>query len=117
MAYVDRVQIQQVLVNLVRNALEAMSGNERGRELSIRAAPVGNEMIEIAVADRGPGLPQDVAEHLFEPFITTKRKGMGLGLSICQSIVSAHGGLIRSEPNPGGGTIFAFTLEATRRSR
>jgi PAS domain S-box-containing protein len=117
MAYVDRVQIQQVLVNLVRNALEAMSGNERGRELSIRAAPVGNEMIEIAVADRGPGLPQDVAEHLFEPFITTKREGMGLGLSICQSIVNAHGGLIRSEPNRGGGTIFAFTLQATRRSR
>ena len=114
--YVDRIQIQQVLVNLVRNALEAVPDG-KGLELTIRASPVRSQMIEISVADRGPGLPRDVVKHLFEPFTTTKQKGMGLGLSICHSIVIAHGGLIRSEPNPGGGTIFAFTLEAKEGSK
>ena len=86
----DRVQIQQVLVNLMRNALEAMA-NSRGRELTVTTARLDEETIEIAVADTGPGIAKDVANRLFEPFVSTKRHGMGLGLSICRSIVESHG--------------------------
>jgi two-component system sensor kinase FixL len=67
---------------------------------------------EISIADSGPGIAEDVAEHLFEPFVSGKRKGMGLGLSISRSIIEAHGGKIRAESNPGGGAIFRFTLAA-----
>jgi C4-dicarboxylate-specific signal transduction histidine kinase len=74
-------------------------------------------MVEIVVSDRGPGLTTEVSDHLFEPFTTTKRKGMGLGLSICKTIVHAHGGAIRTAPNPGGGTIFAFTLQTGQEGR
>lgn len=105
----DRVQIQQVLVNLIRNATEAMSGTE-GRELVVTTALVDEDTVEIAVADRGPGLPKEMADGMFRPFVSTKRYGMGLGLVICQSIIGAHGGRLWSEPNPGGGTIFRFTL-------
>jgi C4-dicarboxylate-specific signal transduction histidine kinase len=115
-AFVDRIQIEQVLVNLVRNAIEAMADGDGG-ELTIQAAPAPDEMVEIIVSDRGPGLTTEVSDHLFEPFTTTKRKGMGLGLSISQTIVHAHGGTIRTAPNPGGGTIFAFTLETGQESR
>jgi signal transduction histidine kinase len=69
--------------------------------------------IEIAVADRGSGLPDEIAEHLFEPFHTTKRGGMGLGLSICRSIIEAHGGKLQYQPNDGGGAIFRVTLPVT----
>ena len=86
----DRVQIQQVLVNLMRNALEAMA-NSRGRELTVTTARLDEETIEIAVADTGPGIAKDMANRLFEPFVSTKRHGMGLGLSICRSIVESHG--------------------------
>jgi PAS domain S-box-containing protein len=109
--FVNRVQIQQVLVNLMRNAIEAMTGGER-RELEVRTTLVNDHTIDIAIADSGPGLAEPVANHLFEPFISTKPGGMGLGLSICRSIVEAHGGRLRGEPNPGGGTIFRFTLTA-----
>jgi two-component system, LuxR family, sensor kinase FixL len=68
--------------------------------------------VEVAVADSGPGIPKEVLTHLFQPFVSTKPNGMGLGLSICHSIVEAHGGRLESEPNPGGGTIFRFTLAA-----
>lgn len=115
-AFVDPIQIQQVLVTLMRNAVQAMVGRDV-RELSISVTPIADDMIEIVIADRGTGLPGEVSEHLFEPFTTTKRAGMGLGLSICQTIVNAHGGSIRCEPNPGGGTIFAFTLQARQESR
>ena len=70
-------------------------------------------MIEIAVADTGPGIPPEIAADLFKPFNTTKRSGMGVGLSVCRTIVEAHGGRIRAEPNPGGGTIFRIQLPAT----
>jgi PAS domain S-box-containing protein len=110
-AFANRTQIQQVLVNLMRNAVEAMAGGRR-RELGVMAAVLDEGMVEIAVLDSGPGLAKDIAAHLFEPFVSTKRNGMGLGLSICRSIVEAHGGKLRCESNPGGGTIFRFTLAA-----
>jgi PAS domain S-box-containing protein len=110
-AFLDRIQIQQVLINLMRNALEAMAGQSR-RELEVGTLLLDAETVEIAVADSGPGLPDEVADHLFEPFVSTKRDGMGLGLSICRSIVESHGGKLQSSPNPGGGTIFRFTLAA-----
>jgi C4-dicarboxylate-specific signal transduction histidine kinase len=110
----DRVQIQQVLTNLLRNSIEAMAGTKR-REIAVTTALIDEETVEIAVADRGTGVAKDVADRLFEPFVSTKSTGMGLGLSICRSIVEAHGGRLRSEPNPGGGAIFRFTLAGVGR--
>jgi two-component system sensor kinase FixL len=110
----DRVQIQQVLLNLMRNALEAMAESPR-RELTLSTAPRDDGMIELAVADTGPGLAEEVAEQLFQPFVTTKRHGMGVGLSISRTIVDAHGGRIWAERNVGGGTVFRFTLRAVPR--
>ena len=105
----DKVQIQQVLLNLMRNAIEAMEDTQR-RELVITAKCEGDDMVAISVADTGSGIPADVAGQLFQPFFTTKRHGMGVGLSISRTIVEAHGGKMEVEPNPGGGTIFRFTL-------
>ncbi len=112
-AYVlaDRIQVQQVLLNLVRNALEAMSSSQR-RELAIATKAVADELIEISIADTGPGISPAVAEQLFQPFMTTKKQGMGVGLSICRTIVEAHGGKIWADSRPGGGTTFSFTLRA-----
>jgi two-component system sensor kinase FixL len=107
----DKVQIQQVLLNLMRNAIEAMEESER-RELLVSVAPAPDNMIEISVADSGTGISPDIGAQLFQPFITTKRQGMGVGLSISRTIVEAHGGAISPRPNPGGGTIFSFTLPA-----
>jgi PAS domain S-box-containing protein len=111
----DRVQVQQVLVNLLRNSTEAMADVKR-RELRVTTTLIDAETIEIAVADTGPGLAKGVADRLFEPFLSTKPNGMGLGLSICRSIVEAHGGRLRGDPNPGGGAIFRFTLPAISRT-
>lgn len=111
MAHADRIQIQQVLTNLMRNALEAMTGCER-RELTITTAMRDKDTVEVSVADTGPGLTPDVASRLFEPFVSTKREGMGIGLSICRSIIEAHGGTLVSEPKTDGGMIFRFTLPA-----
>jgi two-component system sensor kinase FixL len=105
----DRVQIQQVLLNLMRNAIEAMVDSAR-RELVLATIPVADEMVEVSVADTGTGLAEEVSRQLFQPFVTTKRQGMGVGLSISRTIVQAHGGQIWTEPNPGGGTVFRFTL-------
>jgi len=105
---VDRVQIQQVLVNLVRNALDAMQGEER-RELVV-STKVDGDMAVVSVADTGAGLDEVAAARLFQPFVTTKAQGMGVGLSISRTIVEAHGGRIWTEPNSGGGAIFRFSV-------
>jgi C4-dicarboxylate-specific signal transduction histidine kinase len=107
--FANRIQLQQVMVNLIRNAHEAMAQSER-REMEVVTARLDDESIEIAVADRGSGLPDDIVEHLFEPFHTTKVDGMGLGLSICRSIVETHRGKLGYERNCGGGAIFRVTL-------
>jgi len=106
---VDRVQIQQVVVNLVRNAVEAVLGAPR-REVVVATAMLDAETVEVSVADTGPGLAEEVADRLFEPFVTTKHHGMGVGLSICRTIVEEHGGWLAAEANPGGGTVFRFVL-------
>jgi two-component system, LuxR family, sensor kinase FixL len=109
----DKVQIQQVLLNLIRNAIESMEETER-RELVISTAASGG-MVEIGVADTGAGIAAEIREQLFQPFVTTKRQGMGVGLSISRTIAEAHGGSIAPRPNPGGGTIFSFTLPAVSK--
>ena len=105
----DRVQIQQVLLNLIRNAMDAMEGSQL-RDLNVAIAGADERQVRISVTDTGSGISPDIAEQLFQPFITTKRQGMGVGLSISRAIVEAHGGRIWVEPNPAGGTIFHFTL-------
>ncbi|WP_426046139.1 PAS domain S-box protein [Brevundimonas sp. TWP3-1-2b1] len=106
---VDKIQIQQVALNLIRNALDAMAGSPRRQlEVSIRADD--DHMIRISVKDTGPGLEPSVRERLFAPFVTTKATGMGVGLSICRTIVEAHGGRIWSDDNLDGGATFSFTL-------
>jgi two-component system, LuxR family, sensor kinase FixL len=110
----DKVQIQQVLINLVRNAIDAMSNSEH-KELSVITTPTADGMIEIQIVDTGPGIPDEVAAQLFQPFFTTKPHGLGVGLSICRTIVEAHGGQIGTRPNPGAGSIFHFTLRGVRK--
>ena len=117
-ALADRVQIQQVISNLVRNALEAMKAQPR-RELTVATAASGDGFLELIVSDNGPGVADEMTPSLFEPFKSDKPGGMGLGLSICKSIVEAHGGHIAYEPSFDGGSVFRFTLpvppgEATR---
>ena len=106
---IDKIQIQQVIVNLVRNAIEAMGTSER-RELTIASEIVGPAQVGVSVVDSGPGIAAEIADRLFQPFVTTKAQGMGIGLSICRSIVEAHGGKLSVEPNPEGGAIFRFSL-------
>ncbi|MBI3516170.1 MAG: PAS domain S-box protein [Proteobacteria bacterium] len=106
---IDRIQVQQVILNLVRNAVEAMSGVER-RHLTLATRQVDDAYAEVSVSDTGPGLPPEIAARLFRPFVSTKPTGLGIGLSICRSIVDAHGGNLRADRNSDGGTVFAFTL-------
>ena len=113
---VDKVQIQQVLVNLIRNAVEALT-DAPVRRLTIAAIPTADRMVQVSVADTGPGLDADVESNLFRPFVSTKDAGMGLGLSICQTIIEAHNGTIWLDKLPGGGTAFRFTLAAAEDDR
>jgi two-component system sensor kinase FixL len=106
----DPIQIQQVIINLIRNAMDAMSDLEDAH-IAIRAMPDDDPgFVSIEVCDNGPGLSPEMKETIFKPFATTKAHGMGLGLSICQTIVEAHGGTIRAVSSPQGGTCFRFTL-------
>ena len=111
---VDRVQIQQVLVNLMRNALEAMKDKPR-RRLVLKASVMPGSKVKISIEDNGPGLPDQVAKNLFKPFVSSKRSGMGVGLSICHTIVTAHGGRIWADSTPEG-AAFHFTLPAERQA-
>jgi two-component system, LuxR family, sensor kinase FixL len=99
---VDHVQIQQVVLNLVRNAIEAMEQVQR-RELTIGRRRLPEQgMAEVTVADTGPGIAPELANRMFQPFVTTKATGMGLGLSICREIVEAHHGRLTTAPAPSG---------------
>jgi two-component system sensor kinase FixL len=107
---VDRIQIEQALLNLVRNALEAIGEAAAPvRQIEV-VARHDDGTIEFDVADSGPGVPDDLVPDLFQPFVTNKARGMGLGLTISRSIVEAHGGRLWYEPRPGGGSLFRMTL-------
>ena len=106
----DKIQIQQVLLNLLRNAAEAIADQEC-REIDV-LTEVRDGNVQISVVDNGPGLPDEVKAKLFQPFVSTKKTGMGVGLSICHTIIAAHDGRLWAEPNPEGGTIFRLTLPA-----
>jgi two-component system sensor kinase FixL len=108
-AEIDKVQVHQVMFNLLRNGIEAMQGQPK-RKLAVATRPTNGGMLEISVADRGPGLSSEVRAKLFQPFVTTKPTGMGIGLSVCHAIVQTHGGRLWVEDNPGGGTVFKFTV-------
>jgi two-component system, LuxR family, sensor kinase FixL len=107
--FADRVQIEQVIVNLVRNANEAMQ-SEKTRRLTVSTFVSDDGFVEVTVADTGPGISPDIAKQLFEPFITTKAKGMGVGLSLCRTILEAHEGRIWATSNAEGGATFHFRL-------
>jgi C4-dicarboxylate-specific signal transduction histidine kinase len=109
----DRVQLQQVILNLIVNAVDAMTGVGKGsRELLISAGRAEPDGVLVAVRDSGPGLSPESLERLFEPFYTTKPGGMGVGLSICRSIIEAHSGRLWATANVPRGAIFQFTLPA-----
>ena len=111
MVMVDRVQIQQVLTNLMRNGIEAMRDSDT-RLLTVRTASGSQGEVAVEVSDTGPGIPDEVAARLFQPFVTTKASGMGIGLSIAKRIVEAHGGELNMRQNAHGGVTFRFTLPA-----
>ncbi len=106
----DKVQVQQVVLNLIRNAIEAMAELPT-RQLVISSAADDGSMVKVSVSDTGSGLSPDILPQLFQPFVTTKQHGMGVGLSISKTIIEAHGGRLWAEPNPGGGTVFHLTLK------
>jgi two-component system, LuxR family, sensor kinase FixL len=105
----DRIQIQQVLVNLMRNAIEAMEMSSL-KQLTIDVHIISDDQVQVSVRDTGCGLDSNIEANLFQPFMSTKAKGMGLGLSICRTIVEAHGGQLVAETYNGAGTVFWFTL-------
>jgi two-component system sensor histidine kinase DctS len=111
----DRVLLEQVLLNLTRNAIESMQDVDRERRvLRIEAARIDADdqgRVAVSVIDNGHGIPPEVAERLFSPFFSTKAEGMGMGLSICRTAIEFHGGTLTHADNPGGGTVFTFTLQ------
>ena len=111
MVLADKVQIQQVLLNLMRNAVDALvNSSDARRELLVSTTLDDDETLQINVIDTGPGINEEIRDQLFQPFVTTKRQGMGVGLSISRTIIESHGGRIWADANPGGGAAFHFTL-------
>jgi C4-dicarboxylate-specific signal transduction histidine kinase len=112
------VQLKQVLLNIVVNACDAMNDNRpTERSLTIATALTEPGIVQVSVADRGGGIQPALLDHLFDPFVTTKIKGLGLGLSICRSIVSAHGGRLWAANNPDRGATFWVALPAADGTR
>ena len=113
--FADKIMIEQVVLNLVKNGIEAMHGSAPGRrELTVSARVDEGRAVEVAVADRGHGITPEQSGRLFAPFYTTKLDGMGMGLNICRSIVEFHDGRLWARPNDGGGSVFVFTLPVER---
>jgi signal transduction histidine kinase len=111
--WADSIMVEQVICNLVRNAMEAMAETRTlRREVVIRTVPHGEDAVEVEVIDTGPGIDGAVIDQVFDQFFTTKPEGVGMGLSISRSIVESHGGSIRAESRAGGGATFRFTLKA-----
>jgi signal transduction histidine kinase len=109
----DRIQLQQVILNLLLNAVEAMSGVcDRPRQLTIRTGRTDDGLVCLTVQDCGVGIDPRQVERLFEPFYTTKTSGMGVGLSVSRSIIESHRGTLRAVPNDGPGATFAFSIPA-----
>ncbi|WP_127995790.1 sensor histidine kinase [Piscinibacter defluvii] len=110
----DRTMVEQVLLNLTRNGIQAMEGvaDPAQRVLTLAARQTHERWVEFRVADRGRGIAPEVAQRLFTPFFTTRSEGMGLGLSLCRTVIEQHGGALDFESAPGGGTVFRFTLPA-----
>jgi len=109
----NEIELQQVVLNLVRNALDAMANSPPGASrLLIHTATDGPGWVGLSIRDFGPGILEDAKEHLFEPFYTTKSNGMGMGLTICRSIIDAHEGRLWAENHPEGGATFQFILPA-----
>jgi C4-dicarboxylate-specific signal transduction histidine kinase len=106
----DRVQLQQVVLNLVLNACDAMKGTPTARRRLALSTAIEGDLVQVVVSDRGSGIPDDQLERVFEPFVTFRAQGLGLGLAISRSIVTAHGGSIRAENNPDGGATFRCLL-------
>jgi C4-dicarboxylate-specific signal transduction histidine kinase len=114
----DRIQLQQVLLNLMMNALDAMKDTTGGsRRVVVHTSATNGHAVKVAVEDFGTGVAAEKPEDLFEPFVTTKPHGMGLGLAICRSIIQAHGGRIGSTNNPDRGATFWFTLPGAEEAR
>jgi C4-dicarboxylate-specific signal transduction histidine kinase len=112
MVHGDRIQLQQVVLNLLMNAMEAVAGGAAAdRSVVVRTARTAST-VEVSVRDAGPGLRADASELVFDPFYTTKPNGMGMGLSIVRSIIRAHDGAISATNNPTGGATFHFELPA-----
>jgi signal transduction histidine kinase len=109
----DRTQLQQVLINLVSNAIDAIALESRSRRLRIRSALQPPDVIAVSVEDNGPGIAPEVADRIFNPLVTTKSHGMGMGLAICRAIIEAHEGRLSTSPAAGGGTVFQFVLPSS----
>jgi signal transduction histidine kinase len=107
----DRVQLQQVILNLLLNAADAMSGiEERPRQLTIETGSNGDNRVQLSVRDAGSGIPADELDKLFDAFYTTKKSGMGIGLSVSKAIIESHQGHLWAKPNDGPGATFGFTI-------
>ena len=105
---INRIQVQQVLINLIRNGIEAMA--ESPRRIMTLTTGLEDDFAFVMIRDTGPGLPPEILAKLFQPFVTTKEKGMGIGLNICQSIMEAHGGSIEAPAGGEGGAVFRIRL-------